>query len=68
MPPEVLKRNQKMCKGEIEPEASGRHLGLYNSLKRLKYFYGTEAAIEVESEEGEMTSFTIRFPYDLEEL
>lgn len=66
MDEEMLERNQKMFRQEFVPEEKNAHLGLYNSLKRLKYFYGDTAEIEVESKLGEMTCFTISFPYDLE--
>lgn len=66
MPPEILERNQNMFAGELEPQNVSEHLGLYNSLKRLKYFYGEEAQIMVESRRGEGTCFTISFPYELE--
>ena len=45
-------------------EDKNSHIGLYNSMKRLKYFYGDEATIEVESEEGAGTCFTVSFPYE----
>lgn len=61
---EILEQNQKMFRQEIDMEDKNSHLGLYNSMKRLKYFYGEEAEIEVESEKGKGTCFTIRFPYD----
>ena len=63
MDAETLEQNQKMLRGEIDMEDKNSHLGLYNSMKRLKYFYGEKAEIQVESEEGYGTCFTIRFPY-----
>ena len=57
---------QKILRQEIEPENENTHLGLYNSIKRLKYFYGEKAEIELDSVEGEMTCFIIKFPYNLE--
>ena len=66
MNPEMLERNQKMFSGELKPENQSEHLGLYNSLKRLKYFYGENAKIEVTSELGKGTVFRISFPYDVE--
>lgn len=67
MAEEMLQRNQKMFRGEYKPQNQSEHLGLYNSLKRLKYFYGETAGIEVESERGKGTVFRIYFPYDVEE-
>lgn len=43
------------------------HLGLRNSLMRMKYFYGEAARLSVESEPGVGTTFILRFPADLEE-
>lgn len=60
---EKLEQNQKIFKGEIDMEDKNSHIGLYNSMKRLKYFYGDAATIEVESEEGAGTCFTVTFPY-----
>lgn len=42
------------------------HLGILNSAMRLKHFYGSAASIQVESELGSGTVFTISFPYALE--
>lgn len=66
MSPEMLERNQQLFRGEFQPENKAEHLGLYNSLKRLKYFYGDEANIEVTSELEGKTCFKISFPYDVE--
>lgn len=66
MSDDILERNQKMFQGELIPENANGHLGLYNSYKRLKYFYGNEANITLTSEPGEITCFTICFPYNLE--
>lgn len=48
-------------------EEENIHVGLKNSMRRLKYFYGTDASIFIESIEGKGTSFVITFPYNLEE-
>ncbi|MDO5425748.1 MAG: histidine kinase [Eubacteriales bacterium] len=52
---------------EYIEQDDGQNVGLRNSLKRLKVFYGESARIRVESELGVGTTFTITFPYDLEE-
>lgn len=62
-----LKREQKLLSGALEPDQPNSHVGLMNSMKRLKYFYGEEARIEMESEPGEMMCFKIEFPYNLED-
>lgn len=66
MDEETLEKNRQILKGELELENQNSHMGLYNSYKRLRYFYGDSAKIEVESELGVMTSFTIQFSYDVE--
>lgn len=59
-------KSRQLLKGEFEPENPNSHVGLLNSIKRLKYFYGEEARIEIDSEQGKMTSVRIQFPYDLD--
>ena len=66
MDQEMLERNQKILSGQLTPEKKNAHLGLYNSYRRLKYFYGEEASVTLESEGNAMTVFTIRFPYQLD--
>ena len=45
----------------------GAHIGISNSYKLLKYFYGDSVSIHVESQLNVGTIFTISFPYSLEE-
>ena len=66
MAPDILEHNQKMFAGALKPKKRAAHLGLYNSYKRLKYFYGQEAYIEVTSLLGGGTSFVVSFPYNVE--
>lgn len=66
MTPEMLERNRKIFSGELQPDDETSHIGLYNSLKRLKYFYGETAGIFVESQLDSGTCFTLCFPYNLE--
>lgn len=66
MKADVLERNRQIFAGKLVPKEKGQHLGLFNSYKRLKYFYGEEAYIDVISEPDEITCFTICFPYNLE--
>lgn len=46
---------------------AGYHIGIRNSMNRLKYYYGDAASLSVESEVGYGTTFTITIPYDLED-
>lgn len=66
MDEETLEKNRRILSGELELENQNSHIGLFNSYKRLRYFYGENAKIEVESELGVMTSFMIQFPYNVE--
>lgn len=43
------------------------HIGIRNSIDRMKSIYGEEASVKVESELGNGTIFTITFPFNLEE-
>lgn len=52
--------------GSYEEYARGLHVGLRNSITRLKFFYHHQATLHVESTLGEGTIFTITFPYNLE--
>lgn len=52
--------------GNFEDYARGQHVGIRNSMKRLKYFYNNQGTVSVESTIGEGTLFTITFPFDLE--
>lgn len=62
----ILEYTHDLFAGKIEPDDKSAHLGLYNSYKRLKYFFGEDASIDVESEKGNQTLVTIRFRYNLE--
>lgn len=54
--------------GECFQETVEReHLGIRNSIRRLKYFYGEEACIQFESVVGKGTLVTLTFPYELKE-
>ena len=58
----MLEKNKKIFAGELSLDDENEHIGLYNSYKRLKYLYGNEAQIRVESEESEGTTFIITIP------
>ncbi len=45
----------------------GKNVGIKNSIRRLKYYYGDAANVECDSELGVGTTFIITIPYNLEE-
>lgn len=49
------------------PVDDGKNVGIKNSIRRLKYYYGENASACVESELHVGTTFTLTIPYDLEE-
>lgn len=61
-----LEKCRKLLQGDTEPENFTSGIGLSNSIRRLRHFYGPEATIEIMSVQGQMTSVTIQFPYNLE--
>lgn len=63
MDPETLAELNNAMRHE---KNDGSHVGFKNSYRRVKYFYGEEADIEITSEKGEGTCVTIHFPYNLE--
>ena len=66
MSKEILEKSQRILSEKDMDDVSHSHIGLYNSVKRLKYIYGEEASVWIESEEGEGTSVMITIPYNLE--
>lgn len=64
---QTLERERRLIAGEEEPENGSLHVGLVNAIKRLKYFYGEDACLEIDSISGEMTQIVLKFPYDLED-
>jgi len=61
-----LEKIRKLLSGDIEICNLNSHIGLLNSMKRLKYYYGEEANIEIFSKYGEITCVKVQFPYSLE--
>lgn len=64
MDPKTLTQVQKMISGEQKMDEINAHTGFINSIKRLKYYYGETAKLNVYSEKGQMTVVTIEFPYN----
>lgn len=63
MPPEDV---ELINRADFSHIPDGQHVGIRNSVQRLKYYYGEHAFLEVESQLDIGTTFTIGFPYDLE--
>ena len=49
------------------PIDDGKNIGIKNSIRRLKYYYGENATVECDSELGIGTTFIITIPYNLDE-
>ena len=64
MLPETLERNNAIISGELDLDSQTEHIGLYNSVKRLRFFYGERATVVLNSMMGEGTSFLIRIQDD----
>ena len=65
MDAQTLERNRSIFAGTLNLEDQNEHLGLYNSFRRLRAFFGDDASVTVESEPNRFTRFVIQFPYDL---
>lgn len=65
MSKEILEKSQRILLKDVGG-VDHSHIGLYNSVKRLKYIYGNDATVWIESEIGEGTSVMITIPYNLE--
>ena len=63
MTPEILQRNQKIFSGEADLEGQNQHIGLFNSYKRLRFFFKEDSRITVDSKEGDGTQFIIEMPW-----
>ncbi len=66
MDKKTLEKCRRILQGGMELENINSGIGLLNSMRRLKHFYGSDATIEIMSEQGMRTSVTVQFPYNLE--
>ncbi len=59
--PDIL---EKLQKGEpyVDP-AGNRHIGIWNSMRRVELFYGEKASFEIVSAPDEGTSMILKIPY-----
>lgn len=61
------KQAEKISRGIFEYEDGRKHVGLKNSFRRLKSYYGDKAALRIQSEKGEGTLVTVIIPAKQEE-
>lgn len=53
---------QKLLGGEINPEAKGSGVGVYNVDQRIKLYYGDDYGLSIDSEVFEGTTITLTLP------
>lgn len=53
---------EKILEGEIIEDSRGRHVGIWNCVKRLRSFYGEKADFRITSRKGEGTQVWMEFP------
>lgn len=59
MEPEVL---EKLRDGEIIEDRIGKHIGIWNCRRRLKYYYGEDFRLQITSHPGEGTQVWVELP------
>lgn len=57
--PEILKHLQN---GEVVEDSLGKHIGIWNCRRRLKYYYGEEYVLNITSAEGAGTQVWVELP------
>ena len=61
--------HEKVLSGDSAPGADFfRKVGIHNVNQRIRYAFGEDYGISIESVEGEYTTMTITLPYRLKEL
>ena len=58
----------RINRNDFEGLPDGKHIGIRNSINRLKYYYGEEASVAVETAVEGGTTFSIRIPCDLTDI
>lgn len=61
MPAEIL---EKLNRGEVVENATGRHIGVWNCRKRIQMYYGENAVLKISSTPGEGTQVWMELPID----
>ena len=59
MEPEVL---EKLRDGEVIEDRIGKHIGIWNCRRRLKYYYGDDFSMQITSSPGEGTQVWLELP------
>lgn len=62
MSAEMLSKSQEIINGTNDNTNDTSHIGLRNSVIRMRFFYGERAHIDIRSVKGEGTCVNIRFP------
>ena len=53
-------RAEQLQRGEIVEDQTGKHIGIWNCIRRLKYYYGDQQELTISSEPGQGTQVWIR--------
>ncbi len=61
MPADIL---EKLNRGEVVENATGRHIGVWNCRKRIQMYYGESAVLTISSTPGEGTQVWMELPID----
>lgn len=61
------KQAEKISQGIFEYEDGRKHVGLKNSYRRIKSYYGEKGSLRIQSEKGEGTLVTVVIPIKWEE-
>ena len=56
-----------MNQGFFPESTEKQHIGMENAITRIHMYYGNEASVNIESEEGKYTSIKIKIPYERED-
>lgn len=59
---------QKIRAEQMIEDSRGKHIGIYNCVKRLKLFYGQQASFSISSGLGEGTQVWIKIPRKEQQL
>lgn len=55
---------EQLMRGEIIEDRAGKHIGIWNCRRRMKYYYGEEYELRITSKPGEGTQVWMEFPLE----